>query len=88
MRIEGSGGGAPGQTIKATSAKRVAADPAVVALPMEDLAMWTLERVAKMPRDHKFTLGDKLVDTCLEIITLLTEASYVKDKLALLASAL
>lgn len=40
-----------------------------------------------MPRDHKFTLGDKLVETCLEVTTLLTEASYVRDKLTLLASA-
>jgi hypothetical protein len=54
---------------------------------MEDLALWTLERVAKMPRDHKFTLGDKLVETCLEVTTLLTEASYVRDKLTLLAAA-
>lgn len=83
----GFGGGAPGQNTKAASAKRGAADPAVVALRMEDLALWTLERVAKMPRDHKFTLGDKLVETCLEVTTLLTEASYVRDKLTLLASA-
>ncbi len=38
------------------------ADPAVVALRMEDLTVWVIERVAKMPRDHKFTVGDKLRD--------------------------
>lgn len=60
---------------------------AIVALHMEDLTMWTVERTAKMPREHKFTVGDKLVETCLEITTLLAEASYVRDKLALLAAA-
>ena len=45
------------------------------------------ERVAKMPRDHKFTVGDKLCETCLQVTTLLTEASYVRDKVALLAAA-
>jgi hypothetical protein len=63
------------------------ADPAVVALRMEDLTVWVIERVAKMPRDHKFTVGDKLVETCLQVTTLLTEASYVRDKMALLAAA-
>lgn len=78
----GSGGEAPG----AASARSIT-DPAVVALRMEDLTLWVLERAAKMPREHKFTLGDKLVETCLEATTLLTEASFVRDKLALLAAA-
>ena len=54
---------------------------------MEDLTVWAIERAAKMPRDHKFTVGDKLVEGCLQVTTLLTEASYVRDKLALLAEA-
>lgn len=62
-------------------------DPAVVALRMEDLTVWVIERAAKFPRDHKFTVGDKLVETCLQVTTLLTEASYVRDKVALLAAA-
>lgn len=83
----GFGGGAPVGNVKLESAKKTIADPAVVALRMEDLTLWTIERVAKMPRDHKFTVGDKLVETCLEVTTQLTEASYVRDKLALLAAA-
>lgn len=78
----GSGGEAPG-----AAATRSLTDPAVVALRMEDLTLWVLERAAKMPREHKFTLGDKWVKTCLEATTLLTEASFVRDKLALLAAA-
>ena len=54
---------------------------------MEDLCVWAVERAAKFPREHKFTIGDRLVETCLEITTLLVEASFVRDKLPLLASA-
>lgn len=61
--------------------------PAVVALRMEDIAHWVLERVAKMPREHKFALGDKLVEACLDVTCALVEASYVRDKLGLLAQA-
>lgn len=52
-------------------------DPAVVALRMEDLTVWVVERVAKMPRYYKFTVGDKLCETCLQVTTLLTEATHV-----------
>ena len=54
---------------------------------MEDLTTWTIERATKMPREHKFVVGDKLVETCLEITTLLVEASFARDKLELLARA-
>lgn len=40
-------------------------DTAVVALRMEELTVWAIGHAARMPRDHKFTLGDKLVETCL-----------------------
>lgn len=54
---------------------------------MEDLSVWVIENVAKMPREHKFAVGDKWVETCLEVTTLLTEATYVRDRLALLGRA-
>jgi hypothetical protein len=37
-------------------------EPAVVARRRRDLLVWVIERAAKMPREHKFTVGDKLVD--------------------------
>jgi hypothetical protein len=61
--------------------------PAVVALRMEDVTHWMIERVSKMPRAHKFTLGDKLVETCLEVTCALVDAAYTRDKLGLLAQA-
>lgn len=36
---------------------------------------------------HKFTVGAKLVETCLEVTSLLVEASFVSDKLPLLVQA-
>lgn len=47
---------------------------------MEDLSLWVVERVAKMPRDHKFTIGDRLIEACLTVTTLLIDATYTRDK--------
>jgi hypothetical protein len=59
----------------------------VIALRMEGLLAWTVERVAKFPREHKFTVGDRLVETCLDITSHLVEASYRRDKRGDLAAA-
>ncbi|MBN1610413.1 MAG: four helix bundle protein [Polyangiaceae bacterium] len=62
-------------------------EAAVVALRMEDLTLCVMERVARMPRAHKFTLGERLVETCLEITCALVDATYTRGRRALLASA-
>jgi len=54
---------------------------------MEGLLVWVVERVAKFPREHKFTVGDRLVETCLDITSHLVEASYRRDKRHDLAAA-
>ncbi|MBN2197416.1 MAG: four helix bundle protein [Polyangiaceae bacterium] len=66
---------------------RATGDPAVVALRMEAVALWIIQCVAKMPREHRFTLGDRLIETSLEVTTLLFDASYRRDKAPLLAEA-
>src|SRR5271165_1260992 len=81
---EGSGG--PGAKPPAQHGAQTTA-PAVVALRMEDISHWAIERVAKMPREHKFAIGDKLVEACLDVTCALVEATYVRDKLGLLAQA-
>jgi hypothetical protein len=43
--------------------------------------------VAKFPRDHKFTVGDRLLETCLDVMAALTEAAYRRDKREVLAAA-
>ena len=62
-------------------------EAAVVALRMEDLTLWVMERVARMPRAHKFTLGERLVETCLEVTCALVDATYTRDRRPLLANA-
>jgi len=50
----GAGGRAPGRAVVPPAA--------TLALRMEDVTHWVIERVAKMPREHKFALGEKLVE--------------------------
>ena len=54
---------------------------------MEGLLTWTAERVAKFPRDHKFTVGDRLLETCLDVMAALTDAAFRRDKHEVLAAA-
>ncbi len=69
-------------------ARSAPARPApVIALRMEELLGWTAARVADFPRAHKFTLGDRLVETCLDATALLVEAAYARHKRELLGGA-
>lgn len=52
-----------------------------------DLTKELLIRVAKFPRSYKFTLGDRMVLTALNILESLVEAAYSQDKPRLLHSA-
>ena len=54
---------------------------------MEALLTWVAERVAKFPRDQKFTVGNRLIESCLDAMVHLVEASYRRDKNAALAAA-
>lgn len=54
---------------------------------MYDFILWVLPHVEKFPRSHRFTLGDRLELTALEVLELLIEAAYTQEKNALLTSA-
>jgi hypothetical protein len=47
---------------------------------MESLLRWVPERVTKFPREHRFTVGDRPIETCLDVMENLVEASYKHDK--------
>jgi hypothetical protein len=49
-----------------------------------DLTCWTAERVARFPRTHGVTVGQRLVNTLLDAQELLVEAYYSREKRALL----
>ena len=44
-----------------------------------DLCKEFLPRVSKLPRDVKFTLGDRITDNCLAVLELLVQASYSRQ---------
>lgn len=45
-----------------------------------DICLWLTARVARFPRQHKFTLGDRLETTALDLILALVEASHASAK--------
>jgi hypothetical protein len=52
-----------------------------------DLAVWSARHVAKFPRSHKFTLGDRLTVRLYEVLELLLRAKYRRDRRAFLRDA-
>ena len=52
-----------------------------------DLLKDLLPRVEKFPRNHRFTLGDRIVRAGLDVLELLVQAAYRRDKGALLGTA-
>ena len=60
----------------------------VQAVPkLYDVIMWLMSRVEKFPRSQKFTLGDRIVNTSLDILDILIEATYTRKRLPLLQQA-
>lgn len=52
-----------------------------------DLILWAVPQVSKFPRDHRFGLGDRTVGHLYDLLELLLEASYSRDKARLLGQA-
>ena len=52
-----------------------------------DLAKEILTRTAKFPREHRFTLGDRIASNVLAVLELLIQATYTKKKTFLLDDA-
>jgi hypothetical protein len=49
--------------------------------------LWLIPAIDKLPRNRRFTLGEKLENAMLEVLALTTEASYHKQKIPLLQQA-
>lgn len=52
-----------------------------------DYMQWLLERIDSFPKNQRFLLGTRLADSLLEIMELLIEATYTREKGALLRCA-
>jgi hypothetical protein len=48
---------------------------------------WLSPTVAKFPKSHKFTLGDRIENVALDILELLIEATYTRDRVVHLRRA-
>ena len=49
--------------------------------------LWCVPQIAKFPRIHRFTVGDRMEEKLLDLLDDLLEAKYTRDKLALLGRA-
>jgi hypothetical protein len=63
------------------------ADPAgrdemLVVARTYDLLLWLLPVIAKIPRVHRFTLGERIENLVFEVLESLVEAKYGREKLA------
>ena len=52
-----------------------------------DFAVWTGNHVAKFPKTHKFTVGDRLQNRVSDILETLIKAKYRRNRLELLQDA-
>ena len=61
-------------------------EPAAVTRTYQ-LILWAVPQVNRYPRDHRFTLGDRTVNHLYDLLELLVQAAYTRDKKALLERA-
>lgn len=59
----------------------------VVLVKWYDYAKWVLERVEGFPKSQRFVLGQRLSNQVMDVLEILVEAAYSRDKHGLLASA-
>lgn len=52
-----------------------------------DLLLWLLPVLAKFPRDQKFLLGDRMQTSLTDLLGLLIEANYPRERAELLRRA-
>jgi hypothetical protein len=52
-----------------------------------DLVRELTQRVGKFPRDHKFLLGDRILTNAYDVLDMLIEAEYSRNKVPLLDRA-
>lgn len=51
------------------------------------LTLWYVKKLEKLPRNHKFTLGEKIQNEVLELLMIYTQTIYSKNKKELLNRA-
>jgi hypothetical protein len=69
------------------TAKQVGTAPVTVVPKAYDLVLWLIPRVNEFPRAQRFVLGERIETTALDLLDVLVEAQYRRDKLELLSRA-
>jgi len=59
----------------------------VVLVKWFDYAKWILERTESFPKSQRFVLGQRLSNQVMEVLELLVEAAYSREKKSVLAQA-
>ena len=52
-----------------------------------EFVLWLVQKVENFPRSYRFTVGDRLTTTALDLLASLVEAAYSRRKETLLESA-
>ncbi|MFC2171665.1 diversity-generating retroelement protein Avd [Acidobacteriota bacterium] len=52
-----------------------------------DIILWSVPRLAKLPRNHRFLLGDRIAVGFQELMALLVRARYAREKKHMLKEA-
>ncbi len=56
----------------------------IVLVKWYDYAKWLLERVENFPKSQRFVLGQRLAGQAMDVLDLLVEASYAREKTEIL----
>ena len=62
-------------------------EPPVVITKVYDLLLWMIPKLAKFPKNQRYLLGQRIENGLLDILEILIEASFTKEKLNLLRRA-
>jgi len=51
------------------------------------LTLWYIQKIEKLPKNHRYTLGERIQNSLLELLMILSDTIYSKDKKRLLLLA-
>ena len=52
-----------------------------------ELTLWYLKKIEKLPKNHRYSLGEKIQESLLELLLTLSDAIYTASKKSLLLHA-
>lgn len=63
---------------------RAGSNELIVIVKMYDLIKWSCEHISRFPRNYRFVLGERIDRNMLDILELLIEAKYAKERVTIL----